>query len=434
VLLLSLATIFTLVVLLGSGVWIAFALIGTAWIALEFFSSFSPGSILASDFWGASYGWDLTALPMFIWMGEILFRSGLADNMFRGLSPWLNRLPGRLLHTNIIGSGMFAAVCGSSAATCATVGKMTLPELERRGYDSNMAIGTLASASTLGLLIPPSIVLIVYGVVTEQSISRLFMAGIGPGLMILAMFMSYLILWALLKGNREGLTGEDESGMSFAEKLRNTWSLVPILLLIGGIIFSIYGGLASPTEAAAVGVVLSIVIARFNGHFDRDIFKSSLFAAVRTACMIAFIIAGASFLTSAMGFTQVPMKLAQAIGEMGLSPTMLLIALTLLLLVMGCFLDGISLILLVTAIIMPLVSAAGFDLIWFGIYLVVVVEMSQITPPVGFNLFVIQGLTGKDILTITKATLPFFLLMLLAIALMHLFPGIALYLPEAMTR
>lgn len=433
-LLLSLATIFTLVLLLGSGVWIAFALIGTAWIALEFFSSFSPASILASDFWGASYGWDLTALPMFIWMGEILFRSGLADNMFRGLSPWLNRLPGRLLHTNIIGSGMFAAVCGSSAATCATVGKMTLPELERRGYDSNMAIGTLASASTLGLLIPPSIVLIVYGVVTEQSISRLFMAGIGPGLMILALFMSYLIVWALLKGNREGLTGEDESGMSFAEKLRNTWSLMPILLLIGGIIFSIYGGLASPTEAAAVGVVLSIVIARFNGHFDRNIFKSSLFAAVRTACMIAFIIAGASFLTSAMGFTQVPMKLAQAIGEMGLSPTMLLIALTLLLLVMGCFLDGISLILLVTAIIMPLVSAAGFDLIWFGIYLVIVVEMSQITPPVGFNLFVIQGLTGKDILTITRATLPFFLLMLLAIALMHIFPGIALYLPEAMTR
>ena len=433
-LLLSLATVFTLALLLGSGVWIAFALIGTAWIALEFFSPFTPGPILASDFWSASYGWDLTALPMFIWMGEILFRSGLADNMFRGLSPWLNRLPGRLLHTNIIGSGMFAAVCGSSAATCATVGKMTLPELERRGYDSNMAIGTLASASTLGLLIPPSIVLIVYGVVTEQSISRLFMAGIGPGLMILAMFMGYLILWALLKGDRAGLTGADESDMSFAEKLRNTWSLLPILLLIGGIIFSIYGGLASPTEAAAVGVVLSIIIARYNGHFDRNIFKNSLFAAVRTACMIAFIIAGASFLTSAMGFTQVPMQLARAIGEMGLSPTMLLIALTLLLLIMGCFLDGISLILLVTAIVMPLVSAAGFDLIWFGIYLVVVVEMSQITPPVGFNLFVIQGLTGKDILTITKATLPFFLLMLLAIALMHLFPSIVLYLPGAMNR
>ncbi|MFN2410528.1 MAG: TRAP transporter large permease [Halomonas sp.] len=432
-LLLSFVTIVTLLVLLGSGVWIAFALIGTAWVALSMFSTFAPGPVLASDFWGASYGWDLTALPMFIWMGEILFRSGLADNMFRGISPWLNRFPGRLLHTNIIGSGMFAAVCGSSAATCATVGKMTLPELERRGYDPQMAIGTLASASTLGLLIPPSIVLIVYGVVTEQSISRLFMAGIGPGIMILAMFMGYLVLWSLLKGNRAGLTGEDESSMSFADKLRNTWSLIPILLLIGGIIASIYGGLASPTEAA-VGVVLSMLIARWNGHFNREIFQTSLFAAVRTACMIAFIIAGASFLTSAMGFTQVPTKLAQAIGEMGLSPTMLLLALTLLLLVMGCFLDGISLILLVTSIIMPLVSAAGFDLIWFGIYLVIVVEMSQITPPVGFNLFVIQGLTGKDILTITKATLPFFLLMLVAVALMHLFPSIALYLPYAMNR
>jgi C4-dicarboxylate transporter, DctM subunit len=434
VLTLSLAAILTLALLLGSGVWIAFALIGTAWVALEFFTPFAPGPILASDFWGASYGWDLTALPMFIWMGEILFRSGLADNMFRGLSPWLNRLPGRLLHTNIIGSGMFAAVCGSSAATCATVGKMTLPELERRGYDPLMAIGTLASASTLGLLIPPSIVLIVYGVVTEQSISRLFMAGIGPGLLILALFMGYLILWALLKGNRDGLTGRDESSLPLVQKLRQTWSLLPILALIGGIIFSIYGGLASPTEAAAVGVVLSMLIARWNGHFGRQTFQDSLFAAIRTSCMIAFIIAGASFLTSAMGFTQVPMQLARTIGEMGLSPTLLLVALTLLLLVMGCFLDGISLILLITAIIMPVISVAGFDLIWFGVYLVIVVEMSQITPPVGFNLFVIQGLTGKDILTITRATLPFFLLMLLAIALMYRFPEIALYLPQAMNR
>ena len=433
-LILSLATIATLAFLLGSGVWIAFSLIGTAWVVLTFFSPFDPGPILASDFWGASYGWDLTALPMFIWMGEILFRSGLADNMFRGLSPWLNRLPGRLLHTNIIGSGMFAAVCGSSAATCATVGKMTLPELERRGYDSNMAIGTLASASTLGLLIPPSIMLIVYGVVTEQSISRLFMAGVGPGLMILALFMVYLITWSWISGNPRGVTGQDESGMPLGQKLRQTLELLPILLLIGGIIVTIYGGLASPTEAAAIGVVLSILIARWNGSFNRTIFSESLFAAIRTSCMIAFIIAGASFLTSAMGFTQVPMQLARAIGELGLPPAMFLIALTLLLLVMGCFLDGISLILLITAIIMPLVTAAGFDLIWFGVYLVILVEMSQITPPVGFNLFVIQGLTGKDIMTITRATLPFFLLMLMAIILLYLFPQIALYLPQTMNR
>ncbi|MCK2041579.1 TRAP transporter large permease subunit [Chromohalobacter sp. TMW 2.2308] len=429
---LSLVTILALALLLGGGVWIAFALLGTGWIALTFFGSFEPGPILASDFWGASYGWDLTALPMFVWMGEILFRSGLADNMFRALAPWLNRLPGRLLHSNIIGSGLFAAVCGSSAATCATVGKMTLPELERRGYDGNLAIGTLASASTLGLLIPPSIMMIVYGVVTEQSISRLFIAGILPGLLLLGLFMTYLIGWSLLVGNRQGRAGEGAAHMPFGQKLRNSAQLIPLLALIGGILGSIYGGLASPTEAAAVGVVLSMLIARGNGHFNKAIFLDSLFAALRTACMIAFIIAGASFLSSAMSFTQLPMQLANAIAEMGLSPTMLLVVLTLFLLVLGCFLDGISLILLVTSIIMPLIEGAGIDLIWFGIYLVIVVEMSQITPPVGFNLFVIQGLTGKDIITITRATLPFFLLMILAVVLLHLFPGIALYLPQAM--
>ncbi|OLO10370.1 C4-dicarboxylate ABC transporter permease [Chromohalobacter japonicus] len=429
---LSLVTILTLALLLGGGVWIAFALLGTGWIALTFFGSFEPGPILASDFWGASYGWDLTALPMFVWMGEILFRSGLADNMFRALAPWLNRLPGRLLHSNIIGSGLFAAVCGSSAATCATVGKMTLPELERRGYDGNLAIGTLASASTLGLLIPPSIMMIVYGVVTEQSISRLFIAGILPGLLLLGLFMTYLIGWSLLVGNRQGSAGEGATHMPFGQKLRNSAQLIPLLVLIGGILGSIYGGLASPTEAAAVGVVLSMLIARGNGHFNKTIFLDSLFAALRTACMIAFIIAGASFLSSAMSFTQLPMQLANAIAEMGLSPTILLVVLTLFLLVLGCFLDGISLILLVTSIIMPLIEGAGIDLIWFGIYLVIVVEMSQITPPVGFNLFVIQGLTGKDIITITRATLPFFLLMILAVVLLHLFPEIVLYLPQAM--
>lgn len=429
---LSLVAILVLALLLGGGVWIAFALLGTGWIALTFFGSFEPGPILASDFWGASYGWDLTALPMFVWMGEILFRSGLADNMFRALAPWLNRLPGRLLHSNIIGSGLFAAVCGSSAATCATVGKMTLPELERRGYDGNLAIGTLASASTLGLLIPPSIMMIVYGVVTEQSISRLFIAGILPGLLLLGLFMTYLIGWSLLVGARQGRAGQAESRMPMLSKIRNSAQLIPLLVLIGGILGSIYGGLASPTEAAAVGVVLSMLIARGNGHFNKTIFLDSLFAALRTACMIAFIIAGASFLSSALSFTQLPMQLANAITEMGLSPTMLLVVLTLFLLVLGCFLDGISLILLVTSIIMPLIEGAGIDLIWFGIYLVIVVEMSQITPPVGFNLFVIQGLTGKDIITITRATLPFFLLMILAVVLLHLFPEIVLYLPQAM--
>ncbi|MAR72756.1 TRAP transporter large permease subunit [Halomonas sp.] len=429
----SLVTLLALAVLLGSGVWIAYALLGTGFIVLTLFFPLEPGPILASDFWGASYGWDLTALPMFVWMGEILFRSGLANNMFQALSPWLGRIPGRLLHSNIIGSGLFAAVCGSSAATCATVGKMTLPELEKRGYDNDLAIGTLASASTLGLLIPPSIMMIVYGVVTEQSISRLFIAGVGPGLMLLGLFMTYVIGWSLLVGNRRGAVGKRDSDMPLRQKLSGSLQLLPLLALIGGILGSIYGGLASPTEAAASGGVLSMLIARANGHFNATIFKDALFAAVRTSCMIAFIIAGASFLSSAMSFTQLPMDLAEKIGAMGLSPAWLLVVLTLFLLVLGCFLDGISLILLVTSIIMPVIETAGFDLIWFGIYLVIVVEMSQITPPVGFNLFVIQGLTGRDIMSITRATLPFFLLMIVAIVLMSLFPGIATYLPQAMS-
>lgn len=431
-LVISIVTLLALAVLLGSGVWIAYALLGTGWLLLTLFFPLAPGPILASDFWGASYGWDLTALPMFVWMGEILFRSGLANNMFRALSPWLGRLPGRLLHSNIIGSGLFAAVCGSSAATCATVGKMTLPELRNRGYDEQMAIGTLASASTLGLLIPPSIYLIIYGVVTEQSISRLFIAGIGPGIMLLGMFMAYVIVWSLLVGERQGRVGRDEGQIPLRQKLRDSLELLPLLALIAGILSSIYGGLASPTEAAASGVMLALLIARINGHLDWSIFKDALFAAVRTSCMIAFIIAGASLLSSAMSFTQLPMDLAERIGAMGLSPIALLVVLTLFLLVLGCFLDGISLILLVTSIIMPVITDAGFDLIWFGIYLVIVVEMSQITPPVGFNLFVIQSLTGRDIMYITRATIPFFLLMLVAIALMYAFPGIATWLPLAM--
>ncbi|MBN8411477.1 TRAP transporter large permease [Halomonas litopenaei] len=432
-LIISLVTLLALALLLGSGVWIAYALLGTGFIVLTLFFPLAPGPILASDFWGASYGWDLTALPMFVWMGEILFRSGLANNMFQALSPWLGRLPGRLLHSNIIGSGLFAAVCGSSAATCATVGKMTLPELKSRGYDDDLAIGTLASASTLGLLIPPSIMMIVYGVVTEQSISRLFIAGVGPGLLLLGLFMAYVIGWSLLVGNRRGAVGRRDSAIPLRQKLTGSLQLLPLLALIGGILGSIYGGLASPTEAAASGVVLSMLIARANGHFNAAIFKEALFAAVRTSCMIAFIIAGASFLASAMSFTQLPMDLAEKIGAMGLSPAWLLVVLTLFLLVLGCFLDGISLILLVTSIIMPVIETAGFDLIWFGIYLVIVVEMSQITPPVGFNLFVIQGLTGRDIMSITRATVPFFLLMIVAIVIMSLFPGIATYLPQAMS-
>jgi tripartite ATP-independent transporter DctM subunit len=420
-----------LLVLLGSGVWVAFSLLGLGWLGLSQFTSVPVGSVMASNIWGSSYSWELTALPMFIWMGEILFRSRLADDMFTGLSPWMQRIPGRLLHTNVVGCGLFAAVSGSSAATCATMGKMTIPELTRRGYDENLVIGTLAGSATLGLLIPPSIILIVFGVATDQSIARLFMAGIFPGLMLISLFALYLMIWSWRHPDR---VPPAESGMPLREKLHHTRRLIPMLALIIGVIGSIYAGLASPTEAAAVGVVLSLVLARVQGNMGVSMFRDALLGAVRTSTMIAFILAGASFLTVAMGFTGLPSDLAAWIGTMNLSPWMLLVALTVLFILLGFFLDGISVVVLTTSIMLPMVEAANIDLIWFGIYLVIVVEMSQITPPVGFNLFVLQGMTGRNILSIAWAAMPFFFLMMLGVVLISLFPGIVTWLPQAMSN
>ncbi|MGM0985908.1 MAG: TRAP transporter large permease [Pseudomonadota bacterium] len=421
----------TLLLLLGSGVWVAFSLLGLGWLGLSQFTSVPTGDVLASNIWGSSYSWELTALPMFIWMGEILFRSKLADDMFTGLSPWMQRIPGRLLHTNVVGCGLFAAVSGSSAATCATMGKMTLPELTRRGYDESLIIGTLAGSATLGLLIPPSIILIVFGVATDQSIARLFMAGIFPGLLLISLFAGYLMLWSWRYPDK---IPPAEAGLPLGQKLRRARRLIPLLALIVGVIGSIYTGLASPTEAAAVGMVLSLLLARLQGTMDRVVFRDALLGAVRTATMIAFILAGAAFLTAAMGFTGLPRELAAWIGTMGLSPFMLLAALTLFFILLGCFLDGISVVVLTTSIMLPMVEAAGIDLIWFGIYLVIVVEMSQITPPVGFNLFVLQGMTGRNILSIAWAAMPFFFLMMLGVVLISLFPGIVTWLPQAMSN
>lgn len=415
---------------LATGLWVAVALFAVALSAMMLLVSAPTGPVLATTVWGASNSWDLTALPMFIWMGEILFRSRLSEDMFTGLSPWMRNLPGRLLHVNILGCGIFAAVSGSSAATTATIGKMSLPELKQRGYDETMAIGTLAGSGTLGLLIPPSIILIVYGAATEQSIARLFMAGVLPGAMLCLLFMGYVAVWAMFN---PGKMPEKEPVVPFMERLRATRRLFPVIGLIAGVIGSIYAGLASPTEAAAIGVALSLVLSWLSGTLSSQNFRDALMGATRTSCMIAFILAGAAFLTVAMGFTGIPRELAGWIGSMGLTPLELLVALTLFFIVLGCFLDGISVVVLTTSVILPMVEQAGLDLIWFGIYLVLVVEMSQITPPVGFNLFVLQGMTGRNIFTVARMALPFFLLMILAVVLIVAFPGLALWLPESMS-
>lgn len=420
-----------LFVFLAGGLWIALSLSAVAAVALAFFSNSSVGLNLAVTFWGHSHSWSLTALPLFILMGEILLRSRLSKDMFNGLAPWLGGLPGRLLHVNVLGCAIFAAVSGSSAATAATIGKMSIPELKSRGYPESLILGTLAGSATLGLLIPPSIILIVYGVATEQSIARLFVAGLIPGAMLVTLFSAYVAVRAWMDPD---LIPSETIKMNLKQKLWEARGLIPVALLISGVIGAIYTGIASPTDAAALGVLLSILLAVLSGSFARSDFMDALLSAARTSCMIAFILLGAAFLAVAMGFTGLPRNLAAWIGEMGLSPYVLLAVLTIFFIVLGLFLDGISVVVLTTSIIMPMVLAVGIDPIWFGIYLVLVVEMSQITPPVGFNLFVIQGLTGIDILRIAKAALPFFFLLLLAVVLITIFPEIVTYLPEAMNR
>lgn len=429
ILALSIILLVLLFAMLGAGVWVAFSLMGVGIAAMVLFSNAPLGLVMATTIWGHSNSWALAALPLFIWMGEILFRSKLSDDMFTGLSPWMNRLPGRLLHVNIFGCGIFAAVSGSSAATAATIGKLSIPELSQRGYPEKLMIGTLAGSATLGLLIPPSIILIVYGVATEQSIARLFIAGVLPGLLLVALFVGYVVVWALL--NRDQLPDEAFE-FSFLEKLHRSRRLIPVVLLIGGVIGSIYAGIASPTDAAAVGVVLALVLSWHSGSLNRKTFAEGLMGATKTSCMIAFILAGASFLTVAMGFTGIPRILAEWIGDMNLSTYALLAALTVFFIIMGMFLDGISVVVLTTSVIMPMVQQVGIDPLWFGIFVVIVVEMSQITPPVGFNLFVLQSLTGRNILVIARAALPFFVLMLVALAIIVAVPGIVTYLPNNM--
>ncbi len=415
--------------LLGSGIWVAFSLLSVGMIGMMLFTEAPLGDVLATTVWGASNSWSLAALPLFIWMGEILFRSKLSEDMFEGLSPWLTHLPGRLLHVNILGCGIFAAVSGSSAATAATIGKMSMPELARRKYPEKMVLGTLAGSATLGLLIPPSIILIVYGVATELSIARLFIAGLLPGLLLVTLFIGYVVIWSLIHPDK---IPAGEQSVSFKEKIRGSRRLIPVILLIAGVIGSIYSGIASPTDAAAVGVVLSLVLSKYTGTLTTTTFLDGLMGATKTSCMIAFILAGAAFLTVAMGFTGIPKMLATWIATMNLSPYALLGALSIFFVVLGCFLDGISVVVLTTSIIMPMIEQAGIDPLWFGIFVVIVVEMSQITPPVGFNLFVIQGLTGINILRVAQAAIPFFLLLIAALVIIVVFPSIVTVLPNMM--
>ncbi|MDP5217549.1 TRAP transporter large permease subunit [Ruegeria sp. 2205SS24-7] len=419
--------LFVLFLLLGTGVWVGLALMGVAWVGMELFTSRPVGDVMITTIWTASSSWTLTALPLFIWMGEILYRTRLSEDMFKGLAPWMAGLPGGLVHTNIVGCTVFAAVSGSSAATLTTVGKMSIPELRKREYPEPMIIGTLAGAATLGLMIPPSLTLIVYGVTINESISKLFFAGIVPGLVLAGMFMAYVAITSRVSKQWHP---KGEPPLTMSQRIANSRFLLPVICLILVVIGSMYLGYATATEAAAFGVIGGLVLAASQGSLTWNTFTESLMGATRTSAMIALILAGAAFLSLSMGFTGLPRGLADLIAQWELSKFQLLMVLLVFYIVLGMFLDGISSVVLTMAVVEPMVRQAGIDLIWFGIFIVVVVEMAQITPPIGFNLFVLQGMTNHEMGFIARAAFPMFLIMVLMVFVLILFPEIATWLPE----
>ena len=419
--------LFVLFLLLGTGVWVGLALMGVAWVGMELFTTRPVGDVMLTTIWSASSSWTLTALPLFIWMGEILYRTRLSEDMFKGLSPWMAGLPGGLVHTNIVGCTVFAAVSGSSAATLTTVGKMSIPELRKRDYPEKMIIGTLAGAATLGLMIPPSLTLIVYGVTINESISKLFFAGVLPGLVLAGMFMAYVAITSRLS---KDWNPTSEPPLSFSERVGNSRFLIPVFLLIAVVIGSMYLGFATATEAAAFGVIGGLLLAASQGSLNWKTFTESLMGATRTSAMIALILAGAAFLSLSMGFTGLPRGLADLIAQWELTRFELLMVLLVFYIILGMFLDGISSVVLTMAVVEPMVRDAGIDLIWFGIFIVVVVEMAQITPPIGFNLFVLQGMTSHEMGFIARAAFPMFLIMVLMVFVLITFPELATWLPD----
>ncbi|WP_439497692.1 TRAP transporter large permease [Bosea sp. (in: a-proteobacteria)] len=425
--LLSIVLLLFLVVILASGVWIAVGLGLVGLLAMTLVTDVPIGQVLATTVWSASSSWTLAALPLFIWMGEILFRTRLSEQMFQGLSPWLQWLPGRLIHTNIVGCGIFAAVSGSSAATVATIGKISLPELKKRGYNERLSLGTLAGSGTLGLLIPPSIPMVVYAVTANVSVLQVFLGGFLPGLLVMALYMGYVIVWSLLNPDK---TPPRDPALPFRAKLRQSAKLAPCLLLIAAVFLSLVLGFATATECAAWGVTGALFLAWWSGTLSWATVRESIMSTTRLTCMIMLILASAAFCTAAMGFTGIPAALAEWVKGQQLSPHMLVLALTCMYIILGCLIDGISMIVLTAVIVLPMVREAGFDLIWFGVYLVIHVEMAQITPPVGFNLFVLQNMSGKDIWTVAKAAFPFFILLNVAVLIITTFPQIVLYLPK----
>ena len=414
--------------LLVGGVWIGVALLVCGFVAMQFApAGIQIGAALATNAWSGTASWSLAALPLFVWMGEILYRTRLSDEMFRGLSPWLNWLPGRLIHVNVLGCGLFGAVSGSSAATTAMVAKITLPELKKRGYDDMISLGSLAGAGTLGFLVPPSITMIVYAVAANVSIIQMFIAGLIPAAIVMVLYMTAIVVWSLMNPDR---SPPPAPKTSLASKLKETLNLIPLALLIMTVFSALLMGWATATECAAWGVLGSLVIAAWQRALTWKSFTESVMGATRMTAMIMLILTGAGYMSIAMGYTGIPAALASWVASFELSPYALIAVLTVMYILLGCAIDGLSMIVLTTVVVLPMIQQAGFDLIWFGVFLVLMVEMAQITPPVGFNLFVLQTMSGRDSLTVARAALPFFFLLVATVAIITVFPDIVMVLPR----
>lgn len=425
-------TIGLLFLLLATGAWVGLALMGVGAGALSLFRSLPVDKILAQTVWNGLTSPELVALPLFILMAELLFRSRFIDGLFSALEPWVRRLPGGLLHTNVLGCTLFALISGSSAATTSAVGRITIRELKNRGYERSMIMGTLAGAGTLGFLIPPSIVLIIYGVLAQTSVLKLFAAGIIPGFLLAAIFMSYIALRSMVLRQKHETRRDGRKGIWW-ERLRALPILLPFFLLMGVLLGSMYGGYASPSEAAAIGVGTTLVIMFFERTLTLKALIDACVGTARTASMLGLIIGAAYFLSAAMVYLGLPQAIAAQINALDLSPIMLIALLIVIYIVLGCFLEGMSLIVMTIPIVLPLVTHAGYDKVWFGVFLVIVVEMAQITPPVGMNLFVIQGLTGERLSTIAKAVFPFFLFMIFFALALAAFPQVVMFLPNLLS-
>jgi tripartite ATP-independent transporter DctM subunit len=426
----GLAIVVLLLALLGMGLSIFAAMMTTAIFGLAFINDFSfarIGLALQTIVWRYSTGYEIAALPMFVWMAELLFRSRLSEEIFRGLAPWLNWLPGRLLHVNVLGCGIFGSVSGSSAATCATIAKIALPELAKRGYDEKVALGSLAGAGTLGILIPPSITMVVYSIAAEVSLIRLFLAGFLPGLLVMVLYHGYIVIWALIHRRRMPPADPD---LPLREKIAALRDLIPCASLIMFVFVALLFGWVTPNECAAWGVVGAVIIVWWSGALTWRTFWSSAVGAAKLTCMIMIIVAAASFLSVMMAYTGIPKAMAAWVAQLQVSPYALILILTLFYIVLGTALDGISLILLTMPVVLPIVGQAGFDLIWFGIFMILVIEMAEVSPPVGFCLFVLQTMSGRDSWFVSYAALPFFLLLVVSVAIITAFPSVVMVVPN----